>query len=542
MAKKLSSVQQGSLFWDMRNKKSFDFSPWGGIDGFLKASSGVGGIGNARQLKTIVPWLAHGVDMTANAVASLPFDIVDESGKVIDSSDDWQDEIGGIPNPKRLLYLIASSLCGGSAYLMPLTLGGVLADVQYCAPHTVTPQIDMNGLKYFDRTTDQGKADKVPVDEMVYFWLPDSDVEIGPALVHPLGNALLASGLLASMDGTLKTYGDRGFVPATLLAAKGMPATGEREKAEAWWNNFLRGWTDVVAKIINSDAMSVQRVGAGLEELKGVYVEISRQQIEAIGTAFGIPGGLFQSDASFASEFNALVKQWYETSKFKSIYLTVEETLTDQLLLPNFGYRWQFKPETLDAFQEDNGTQIGNFKILVDALSGVEKKNSIAAQISGMNLPAGIKPEDLDPKEKPPQPIPPQLIGAQPALLPAPDSEDEAPEIDEEQEADEEVKALTLSAAEIKDLALWRQMATRFFRKGKGTAVDFECKALPDTMAEPIREKLAVALTELDIVKAFDVGLVAREKAAPVAVVAPDVLAIRELAQAINGAVEQNAQ
>lgn len=484
-----------NLFYDLRkNTKSFDFTPWGGIDGFLKASQGAHT--NATALKAIVPWSAHGVDMTAGAVSSLPFDFMDDAGKVVDSSDDWQNKIGGMENPQRILYLIAASLCGGAAYVIPNVAGKALADLQYCAPHTIQPYIDRDGLQYFDRSTDQGKTDKLLPDELLHFWLPDSDVEIGPALTHPLGTSLLAVGLLASMNGTLKTYGDRGFVPATILGAKGMPGPGEREKAEAWFNQFLRGWTNVVAKIINSDAMSIQRVGAGLEELKGVYIEITRQQAQEVGTSYGIPGGLFVADAAFASEFNALLRQWYSTGIFQSIYQTIQETFTEQLLMPNFGLRMQFRPATLDAFQDDNKTQVEVFKILVDA----KVKNSIAARVAGVDLPADVKYEDLDPEEVEPQPVPA-------GLLPAPqDATTDAMGAANEGETIQMAPKLT--AAQTKDLALWNQMALRFHRKGKGNAVDFKCKALPETIAAGIRTKLVTANDEVAINKAFEIGTV----------------------------------
>src|SRR5215216_5892327 len=98
--------------------KGFDFSPWGGIEGFLQASK-MGQTGDAAALKRLVPDLAHAVDMTAVAISGLPFDILDKSDNVYDTSAEWKNNLGGMPNPQRLIYLLASSLCGGSAYLLP---------------------------------------------------------------------------------------------------------------------------------------------------------------------------------------------------------------------------------------------------------------------------------------------------------------------------------------------------------------------------------------------------------------------------------------
>src|SRR3990167_8073907 len=114
-------------------RKSFDFSPWGGIEGFLKASK-AGSTGNAAALKRLVPDLAKAVDMTAVAVSGLPFDILDENGNVYDTSSDWKNELGGMPNPQKLIYLLASSLCGGAAYIIPTRTPKMIFDLQYVVP------------------------------------------------------------------------------------------------------------------------------------------------------------------------------------------------------------------------------------------------------------------------------------------------------------------------------------------------------------------------------------------------------------------------
>ncbi|MFM2456617.1 hypothetical protein QU896_29295, partial [Citrobacter freundii] len=90
-------------------------------------------------------------------IATMPFEICDENEVVVDASDDWVDTLGGLPNPQRTLYLIASSLCGGSAYLRPDATTRRVIDLQYCAPSSVIPWIEMNGLNFFERVTQQGK-------------------------------------------------------------------------------------------------------------------------------------------------------------------------------------------------------------------------------------------------------------------------------------------------------------------------------------------------------------------------------------------------
>jgi hypothetical protein len=491
-------------------KKNFDFAPWGGLEGFLEASK-LQGSGNGVQLKRLVPDLAHAVDMTAVAISSLPFDILDADDNVYDTSTNWKNLLGGMPNPQRLIYLLASSLCGGSAYLLPTRTPRLVFDLQYCAPHSITPYIDMDGLQWFDRATEQGKTSRVYLNGMVYFWLPDSDIEIGPAQNHPLGNATLDAQVIYNMKNTMRMYGERGFVPITLLGAKGMPNEGERQKAEGFFDRLLRGGFNVLAKIVNSDALTLIKVGAGMDELKQSYIELRRDAKESIADSFGIPTALFMSDNAFASEFNALRKQWYTASRFVGIYQTIEETFTDQLLKP-YGYKMRYNLEALEIFQEDESARAGALGSFVSAVTTSPEAAQLGMAILGYDLDK--KQEEqlnkiIKDKEDAREKVENQT---QPTNAPGNETEEvetaEESEIEnvEPEEENPEPKSFNLTADEIKDLALWYDRSRQWFVKGKGTAVDWENKHLPETIAAPIRLKLAEAKSEADIALAFALG------------------------------------
>jgi hypothetical protein len=509
--------------------KSVDFSPWGGLEGFLEASK-AGNTGSPSiMLKRAVPDLARAVDMTATAVASLPFEFVDaKTNKVIDSSVDWKDKLGGFPNPQRLLYLLASSLCGGAAYMIPRRTPKLIYDLTYCAPHNVTPQIGREGLKWFDRSTDEGKFETIYPDKMIYFWLPDSDVEIGPAKNTPLSNAMMDAMLLLNATNTMAMYGKRGFVPITLLGAKGMPNQTEREKSERFFDRLLKGGFDVLAKIVNSEALSLIKVGAGMDELRGSYVELKKESKEAIAQAFGIPAAIFLSDNAFASEVNPMRRHWYETSRFVSICHTIEEVISEQLL-KKYGAAMFFRPETLDIFQEDESARAASLGSLVSAIDTSPQTAKFGMSILGYELNEKQKGE-LDKliatKEEDKRKA--EEAAAQ-QLTPNPNDPK-----DEQAEKVPAKSVVNLSPESIKDLALWRQMALRFLKKGKALPIDFEAKALPEDVAAPIRLKLAEAKTEAQVNKAFDFSEVSSDM-----LFTPEVEALKELAKAINDAVNK---
>jgi hypothetical protein len=298
----------------------------------------------------------------------------------------------------------------------------------------------------------------------------------------------------------MKIYGDRGFVPAYIGNVKGMPNKDEKQKAENYLTRFLRGAYQNVVKLINSESLELVRVGAGMEELKGAYSEIQQQAIEDIGTAFGIPAALFMSDKAFASEVQSLTRTWYETSIFVSIYHTIEEVMSEQVFKP-YGYRMQFAPEALSVFQEDENQRAGAVTAYTNAISSNPQVAKFVMSFMGVDLDQeqqdqfdaiiaeADEPED-EPEDEPTQPEP----------------------VDDAEDMDEEDTALTPD--EVKDLSLWYSKAKAWNLKGKGNAVDWENKHLREEIAAPIRQRLAEAKNELDIVKAFEIGK--QRKPAPV--------------------------
>jgi hypothetical protein len=512
------------------NTKSFDFSPWGGIEGFLEASKAQGG--GSQTLKRYVPDLSRAVDMLSISVANMPFEFVSiDSEEVIDSSVEWENVLGGIPDPQKLMYLLASSLCGGSAYLIPRRTPKMIYDLQYIAPQTVEPWIVYpGGLQYFNRSSLLGQFEKINPDKIMYFWLPDSDVEIGPALNTPLSNAMADAQLTMNIKNTMRIYGERGFVPITLLGAKGITNKDEKERAEGFFNRLLRGGFDVLAKIVNSEALSLIKVGAGMEELKGVYIEVLRQSKEDIAQAFGIPTAMFMSDNAFASEFNALARMFYMSSRMVSIYQTIEETFNTQLLKP-YGAAMYFRPEGLSVFQEDESARASSLSALVTAIDKSPETAKFGMSILGYDLTEEQEQEleDLITSKQEAADKLAEDMANNTALQSGAEPVDTQTDKPMDTEVDmPTTKPKSLLPDEIKDISLWFSKAKAWNIKGKGNAVDWENKHLREEIAAPIRMKLASAENELDIVKAFEIGEVTE--------VVHDDSALKALAEAINNA------
>ena len=69
-----------------------------------------------RPITRAVPWLMRGIEMRANALAGVPFQIV-RGETAVDTTDEYKDALGFLPDPYRVLWLLEAALCFGAAYL-----------------------------------------------------------------------------------------------------------------------------------------------------------------------------------------------------------------------------------------------------------------------------------------------------------------------------------------------------------------------------------------------------------------------------------------
>lgn len=455
--------------------KGVDFDVFGGIDNFLRLTSDGGNGTHAVKLRTLVPWLQKAVTMTANAVSQLPYYIEDGSDNIIEEYTAW----GGVRNPQTLINKVAASLCGGSAYLLVDSVSGGVVDLQYLVPSSIKPNFNQSTgeLVNFTRTLN-GATQNYSVEQIIYFWLPDDTVETGPAQITPIANALLPAGILAAQDDSLRQYGERGFIPPTILAAKGMTNKSDVERTERWWNAFLRGWTKTVAKIINAETMTPQVIGAGMDELRGSYIEISTMQIKNIAAAFGIPVSTFLSDENSYATALSDTKLWYTSSQFVSIYQTVEDTFTDQLF-GRWGWNMEYQPEQIEAFQTEETDKTGALQTLTTTIKDNPEVVLIAAEILGYDLTeeqiTAIEALKTEPE---PEPEPLDMQNETPMELPT----------DEENAIADEMRA-------------WRKYCERPHKR------EFDTKAIPSALKMKINAGLREAKSQDEITAVFDLAV-----------------------------------
>ncbi len=286
-----------------------------------------------------------------------------------------------------------------------------------------------------------------------------------------------SAGLIAAMDRALTSYGENGFIPPMFAVAEGINPS-DIPRVEGRLSQFIQGAWKRVVKVVEAKALVPQTVGAGMEEMKGTYIEITGQQIKNIAAAFGIPNSTFISDENSYATAVSDLKLWYGSSEFVSIYQTIEDTLTDQLW-ERFGLSMQYTPEQVEAFQQEETDKSNAVASLAGTLSTNPEASLIAMDILGYDLTDEQRQaiEELDePEDEPPAQEEPQAM--------------EEPDMPTDE--DNEIAA---------EMMKWRNFAEKPRKRA------FDVKHIPPALEIRIRAGLNAAKTQEEIQAVFDAAV-----------------------------------
>ena len=445
-----------------------------------------------------IPWLFRGVDIRADAVASMPFAIY-RGETEIDSSKDYKNTLGYLPSPGALFGLIEAALTiWGYAYAFKLRSVFMAKGVRYLLPSSVRAKITPDGEITFKRREGNKDVD-YSTDDIIYFWQRDPFVEIGPPQASPAQAAASAAGVLFNVDKFAAAFFERGAIKATLLTTQNiLPA--ERERLKSWWKRmFGRGMDSAwQTEIVNADMVKPVVVGEGLESLENSSLtETKRIDIAA---ALGIPYSVLFSNASNRATAEQDDLHLYSKTIVPDCRF-IEEVLNRQLLDPNGGYRIRFLDETLSIFQVDENERAQSLTQLVAALEkpeefllasdilGFEIKAEIKAKIEKMVKEKADRAAEIQANIANAQNNPPQ--NGQPGQEPEP-----------EQPAQQPPQLPPPNNRSI-DLGKWEQKALKRVRKGQGAACSFDSEWIDPVTVASIGAHLEDAQNEQDVKAVF---------------------------------------
>ena len=352
--------------------------------------------GEAVKLHAVVSWLYRCVDVRAGAVANMPWEIRRGEEVVLTQDDEPTDKLTWLADLSGLLYRTEAAvvLTGRAYWFRERNLLRTLA-VRWLRPDSVTADIGRDGLNGFRRRIN-GQDMALEVDDLVYFWLPDPFVELGPAERFPGRAALSGAGVLRSMETFLGGYFDRGLVKATLLKYTTPVSKEEGDRVREWWRRVALGVKNAFASEVVRGDFDTMVIGEGLKDLQNTA--LTAEQRESICTALGVPQSKVTANAAnYATAQSDALAFIQDTIAPECRWLA--SVLNRQLLGP-MGLRLVFMPDSLPIMQEDEAQRAQSLKALVDAGLSLEA----ALDILGYDLPDGV--ELREPKAA----TPPQLM------------------------------------------------------------------------------------------------------------------------------------
>ena len=440
---------------------------------------------SAKNAYRSVPWLYRAVTMRANSVASVPFTIYRGETEV-DSSEDYQNKVGFLPNPAKLLRMVEASLATmGRAYLFNTHNRAKTLGLRYLLPTSIEPRIDERlGLIGWIRNLN-GVLIPWPLEDVVWFWGDDPFVEFGPPKASPATAALEAAGVLMNVDQFASAFAARGMIKATILRVPPGTAAGEKDRLKEWWQQIVGGIKNAFSThVLNADAVEPTIIGSGLEELANV--QLTDDKRKDISTALGVPASkLFSGSAAGLGGGGVAAQD--DVNLYKDTILPecemIQSVLNEQIFIPS-GYRWEFQPQTMDIFQEDERQRSYAFSSYVSA--GLPMH--LVAEMLGLELPEGWDYDDLEAyQEKKEQ------ERAERAEQFKPKPAGQSPEDEDEKEGKEDERR-------------WRSVALRQFKAGQSAAYNFQSDCIHPARHAQITNALVVATTPEEVKAAFAAG------------------------------------
>ncbi len=363
----------------------------------------IGGVdeGSAAQLAARVAVLHRAVELRVQATATIPFALT-RGGQDVETSSDWRRAGGLMTEPVRFLALWAESLLlYGAAYAVIAPNAYGVKKLVYCHPSTIRVQYTDSGqVAGFERRTvsptGAARIETIPPEAMAWCWWTDASVEVGPSQHTPVTAALRAAGVRAGMQAFLDAYFQRGAVRSTLITVPTVTPEPERRRLQAWWDDFISGVRNAFrGRVFSADVKPVT-IGDGLDALG--QSELDAATRDEILAALGVPASLVYANAA-----NYATAQ--QDAKNLLLYAAIPDAqrIAEALNATVFerrGLRFEFRPESLEVMQQEEQDRSGALLNYVNA--GI--RPSVAAQILGIELPAGMDYSALDPEPEPEQP------------------------------------------------------------------------------------------------------------------------------------------
>mgnify|MGYP000890688042 CR=1 FL=1 len=367
---------------------------WQDVSVYGESRNKTGEIQKGKKYKQEIATIYRCIDIRAGAVASVPFTVYDlkNGDELVNSSNFWSnDKFRWLSILQNLLYLTEASLLLTSEafWLKERSLTKKNLGFRWLAAPYINPiYSSTEGITGFERQLNTGQKETFTIDDVVYFMTPNPLGELVPDTPQVL-SAAASAGVILNYENFISEFYKRGAVKATVLSVDRSVPPRERERLRNFWQDMMSGIKNAFTTEVVSGDVTAQVIGEGAGDSE--KTEVLRDRRKDIATGMGVPFSLLFGDSS--ASYTAGPTEELNFLKYtiaRRINL-VQEVLNQSIFTPE-GTRIRFYIEHLPAFRDFGATQVDIFKKYTDSLLPA----SLAARLSGIQLPDGVTYEDLD--------------------------------------------------------------------------------------------------------------------------------------------------
>ncbi len=337
-----------------------------------------------------VGWYRRALDLRANGVIEMPYDLKRGETEVYDEKANSED-IPPVLNIFPLLGALTRDIDKyGAAYAVFETdIFGYKKQWRRLHPASIVPRYNESTgeLLYFERMYGYGQKSskyKFEIDELLWLWMPPDATENRPGAGVGF-TALLTATAMANKDKFKAYYFERGAINPTIIKVKGF-ATQPPDEKERIKNTFqkLMGGIRNAFKITPIDGdIDVFNLMSNLKDME--LEKMTQQEREDIAVTFGIPLSLIMSNAANYATARQDIINFYDTT-VAPFYREVIAPQLNAKLFSQAGFNLLPVKSRLESFQRQESEK--SYAMLPIYSAGIISANEFREEFNMDPLPA----------------------------------------------------------------------------------------------------------------------------------------------------------
>lgn len=339
------------------------------IPGWARAFNQRDAKGGDGSLMGKSSWAYRCIEIRSDALASLPWKIVDENGEEVEGTD-LHSVVHNIPEIDTFAGLLKTTMADldiyGQAFWLKVRNQDSTSEplgLQRLNPSSMSVEAGSTGISHFVQEVD-GEDRDIDRDDIVFFRTYDPNNDFGG--LSPLQVVADDIRAEAEADQYLEDFFSNYAIPPVIFSTKEDVRKDELKEAERRWLKKFRGPGKRHKTTFTSKGLEPKEIGYSISDLAmDVVREESRR---AICAAFGVPMPL--AGASEAANYATMTEQ--RKSMYTETILPIGEraasTITSQLVA-EFDENWTFvfDPARLSVLQPDRQKERESYARLVEA-------------------------------------------------------------------------------------------------------------------------------------------------------------------------------